>query len=115
MRKILLPSLLMLCSPVSGSESLPLQWASEGTQMVIVTTGDWQSPAGRLRTFERQEGQWRSTGQDFPVSIGKNGAGWGLGLHEPQDGGPVKVEGDGKAPAGIFRIGLAFGQPASVA
>ncbi len=115
MRKILLPSLLMLCSPVSGSESLPLQWASEGTQMVIVTTADWQSPAGRLQTFERQDGLWRSTGQDFPVSIGKNGAGWGLGLHESQDGGPVKVEGDGKAPAGIFRIGLAFGQPASVA
>ncbi|MEY3359439.1 MAG: hypothetical protein RIS67_1039 [Pseudomonadota bacterium] len=115
MRKILLPSLLMLCSPVSGSESLPLQWSSEGTQMVIVTTADWQSPAGRLQTFERQDGLWRSTGQDFPVSIGKNGAGWGLGLHESQDGGPVKVEGDGKAPAGIFRIGLAFGQPASVA
>ena len=114
MRKTLLPFLLMLCPPVSGSESMPRQWASEGTQMVVVTTPDWQTPAGRLQAFERRNGQWRSYGLDFPVITGKNGAGWGLGLHAPQHDGPVKVEGDGKAPAGIFRIGMAFGQAENI-
>jgi L,D-peptidoglycan transpeptidase YkuD (ErfK/YbiS/YcfS/YnhG family) len=47
-----------------------------------------------------------------PVTIGKNGAGWGLGLNAPQSGGPVKREGDNRSPAGVFRIGEAFGYAA---
>ena len=44
--------------------------------------------------------------------IGKNGLAWGAGLHElPSDTGRVlmKVEGDGKSPAGIFALTEAFG------
>ena len=114
MRKILLPTMLMLCHPVSGAQPIAPEWAADGTQMVVVTTPDWQAPAGRLQAFERRQGQWHSAGLDFTVSIGKNGAGWGLGLHDSQNDGPEKVEGDGKAPAGIFRIGMAFGQSASL-
>jgi len=50
------------------------------------------------------------------VIIGKNGLGWGLGLHHiPKDAKFIKKEGDGKAPAGIFRLKNGFGyQPYSI-
>ena len=40
-----------------------------------------------------------------PVSVGRNGAAWGLGLHAAQPQGPQKQEGDGRAPAGVFTLG----------
>jgi D-alanyl-D-alanine dipeptidase len=50
--------------------------------------------------------------------VGKNGLGWGAGL-VPTDTlatrgtlDPVKKEGDGKSPAGVFRLGTAFGYAA---
>ncbi len=54
------------------------------------------------------------------VMVGKNGMGWGAGLikppardaHDPMNNDPVKKEGDGKAPAGVFRLSKAFGYDA---
>ena len=52
--------------------------------------------------------------------VGKTGLGWGTGLlnvpardtHDPMNNDPVKKEGDGKAPAGVFRLSKAFGYAA---
>lgn len=42
--------------------------------------------------------------------------GWGRGLHlDMEDGNPIKQEGDGRAPAGIFTLGTAFGYGADFA
>ena len=63
-------------------------------------------------------GGWRKVGTAAPVMIGRAGAAWGLGLHDAQPGtqpGPTKREGDGRAPAGVFAIGIAFGYAASAA
>ncbi len=76
-------------------------------QVVLVVTESWQAPTGRLSLFERQE-KWRRVGQTVPVTVGKSGLGWGLGLHRPAPG-PVKKEGDGRAPAGMFSITHLFG------
>ena len=83
-------------------------------QAVLVITPDWQSPNGQLQTFERVDGAWQPVGNNISVSIGKNGSAWGFGIHPQQPPGPVKIEGDGKAPAGIFNIGTAFGYPPSI-
>ena len=86
-------------SPLAGSR-----------QLVLVVTDSFSSNQARLRRFERTgDGPWRPVGDDVAVTIGKNGMAWGRGLHgEPPAGGPVKVEGDGRSPAGVFVFGTAF-------
>lgn len=84
-------------------------------QMIVVTTADWNADHGELRAYERRGDAWQEVVAPTPVTIGKNGAGWGLGLSAPQTGGPVKREGDNRSPAGVFRIGEAFGYAAHAA
>lgn len=95
----------------AGTPKTPWQNAQ---QMVLVTTADWNVDHGMLRTFSREGDSWHEVRAATPVTIGKHGAGWGLGLNAPQSGGPVKREGDNRSPAGVFRIGDSFGYAASV-
>jgi L,D-peptidoglycan transpeptidase YkuD (ErfK/YbiS/YcfS/YnhG family) len=70
-----------------------------------------------LHAFERDAGGgWRATGLSTPVTVGRAGIAWGLGLHaDPGGEGPRKREGDGRAPAGVFALGTAFGYARSAA
>lgn len=95
--------------PVKGS---PDAWAN-ARQLILVTTPDWNATTGELRTFEKNGSQWRQVGEAAPITVGRSGSAWGLGLHPAQTGDPTKREGDGRAPAGLFRIGTAFGYAAS--
>jgi D-alanyl-D-alanine dipeptidase len=86
---------------------------------VVVTTPGWNDVAGTLQKYERANprGKWTAVGKPFAVVVGKNGLGWGTGIVPPpsQAGAgsdPVKKEGDGKAPAGVFRLPTAFGYAA---
>lgn len=91
---------------------------SQSQQMVVVVTPGWDAPRGELRAYERDaHGAWREAIARFPVVIGRTGAAWGTGLHDVPagDGGPVKHEGDGRSPAGVFAIGEAFGYGADAA
>lgn len=93
---------------------------SKSLQAVVVTTKDWNSVQGAARLFERKSAKsnWKAVGESFPVVVGKNGMAWGAGLHAlPSDTGRVllKVEGDGKSPAGIFVLSSAFGSGAKPA
>jgi L,D-peptidoglycan transpeptidase YkuD (ErfK/YbiS/YcfS/YnhG family) len=83
---------------------------SDARQLVLVVTPEADATAGQLRAFERERGDapWTPVGEAFPITVGRSGLAWGLGLHPPQPG-LAKREGDGRAPAGAFRIGPAFG------
>ena len=83
-------------------------WA-KAQQLVLVTSADWDATTGELRRYEREGDGWAPVGEAMPVTLGRNGSGWGLGLNPQRGDGPVKREGDGKAPAGVFAIGTAFG------
>lgn len=88
---------------------------SESLQALVVTTADWNDVPGTARFFEREsvKAKWKQHGQSFPVVVGKNGMAWGTGLHESpsEASGKVllKIEGDGKSPAGIFALSSSFG------
>lgn len=79
-------------------------------QCLIVTSSNWNAQTGVLRAFERKSsrGAWRPRGNVIPVVLGKKGLAWGRGL-VGFNAALHKAEGDNKAPAGIFRLGPAFG------
>jgi D-alanyl-D-alanine dipeptidase len=87
---------------------------SHSTELVVVTTDSWSSPQGTLRLYQRERPghPWKAVGQPVTVVVGKNGLGWGTGMLIPNSraaSDPVKQEGDGKAPAGVFRLSRVFG------
>ncbi|HVK76557.1 MAG TPA: hypothetical protein VM734_24695 [Kofleriaceae bacterium] len=90
----------------------------ETRQLVTAIVPDWDRPVARLRRWERDAGDqpWRPVGDEWPAAIGSAGAAWGRGLHgdgAPGRPGPIKREGDGRSPAGLFAIGPAFGYAAA--
>ena len=105
-------TLLAACAHRSAPATREAARWSNATQLVLVTTPDWNTPAGTLRTFERNGGGWTQIGHATPVTIGRTGAAWGLGLNDVPADGPRKREGDGRSPAGVFAIGTAFGYAA---
>jgi len=100
-----------------GPAAKPLD---SSTQMIVVTTADWNAVQGRLQRFERAQASdpWTPVGSSIAIVVGKKGMGWGVGLHPTDDPAqrslqdPIKKEGDGKSPAGIFSIGTGFGYAA---
>lgn len=97
--------------PVPPKPPVPF---SKSLQAVVVTTKNWETIAGEARIFERKtiRSKWKAVGASFPIVVGKNGLAWGAGLNElPSDTGRLllKIEGDGKSPAGIFSLTEAFG------
>src|SRR6187455_453265 len=101
---------LFVSASALGAE---LPWHS-ATQLVLVITPGWDANQGTMRTFDMTEGKWEPHGSAVPVTVGRAGSGWGLGLHTAQSGGMQKREGDGRSPAGVFRVGDAFGYASEV-
>jgi hypothetical protein len=103
------------CAAVPSAPESPA-WAN-AEQLVVVVTANWDAPNGELRRYERADGgaPWREVGEAAPVTVGRAGSAWGIGLHPAQSSGPQKREGDGRAPAGVFGLGTAFGYANSVA
>jgi D-alanyl-D-alanine dipeptidase len=112
------------CVVALCAASLALAKSSEAaalrasTQILIVTTQDWNAASGTLLVYERPlaRKKWKAAGSPIQVVVGKNGLGWGAGIapeaarHEAAD--PIKKEGDSKSPAGIFHLSTAFGSAA---
>ena len=85
---------------------------AESRQLILVTTGGWNAVEGEARLYERDSinDHWKAVGEKIPIVVGRNGMAWGRGLYGDAIGeGPVKQEGDGRAPAGVFSLSSAFG------
>ena len=104
----ILPLLLTALSCGAERADSPLDGSN---QLVLVVAGTDSTSRAELATFVRAGKRWR---REFshPVVIGRNGLGWGIGLHSVGDidpAEPVKREGDGKSPMGAFVLPNAFG------
>ncbi|VVP66089.1 hypothetical protein PS918_00288 [Pseudomonas fluorescens] len=105
MNRLVKACVLMLLPCVAMAEGL-----DGSQQLIVVTSANWDAIEGTGQRYERHGSTFAKTGEAFAVVLGKHGMGWGKGLAGlEQAQGPIKQEGDGKAPAGIFTLGTAFG------
>ncbi len=88
-----------------AADSLP----ANVRQLVVTVPGDWNTFHAQMLALERTpEGTWRPALGPVPVLLGKNGSVWGRGVLGTYEPGPHKVERDGRAPAGLFKIGIVY-------
>ncbi len=84
-----------------------LQQFLHSQQIILVISDDFSISKATLTSYEDNKQVFKT----IEVNIGRNGLGWGLGevkLRQRETEG-LKVEGDGKAPAGIFKLTSTFG------
>lgn len=101
--------LFSFCAKNNTKSPIP----SSSNQMILVLTDSIKATSGNLFYLEREnlESEWKIANKKINVVIGKNGLGWGRGLHTiPQKSKfPIKREGDGRSPAGVFKLSSVFG------
>lgn len=93
------------------AQSCPEPLAST-RRLVLVTADGMATSKARLRLYERAApgSAWRPAGGVAPAIIGRNGLAWSFAFRQlAARGEPVKVDGDKRAPAGIYRLGATFG------
>lgn len=103
---ILFKTLLVAFFPLAAMA----QGLDGSDQLIVVTSKGWDDIQGTAQRYERHGQTFQKFEAPFAVVLGKNGMGWGKGQLNPgRPEGPIKKEGDGKAPAGMFSLGTAFG------
>jgi L,D-peptidoglycan transpeptidase YkuD (ErfK/YbiS/YcfS/YnhG family) len=85
-------------------------------RLVLVTAPTMNDMAATMRLYERasESEAWHALGDTEPATIGRTGMGWSQFFTKlARRGEPIKVEGDKRAPAGLYTIGRSFGILAS--
>jgi zinc D-Ala-D-Ala dipeptidase len=91
---------------VSQDNTFRRGWKNE-KKLIVVTTPDWNVFQGTLTRYERVNSGWRKVSEPTPVVVGRNGLAWDPRLargHSDLYPGPIKREGDGRSPAGVFGL-----------
>lgn len=101
MRSVLI--LLLLAATAFAQSDL----VRKADKLLVVTTPGWNSVDGTLTRYVRSHGKWKQLGKPVPVVVGKNGMAWDPALASGD--GPVKHEGDGRSPVGVYAIDKTFG------
>jgi L,D-peptidoglycan transpeptidase YkuD (ErfK/YbiS/YcfS/YnhG family) len=77
-------------------------------QLIVSVAPTWNSTTGTLQRYERDGRQWKAVGEPWPVLYGRKGLAWGSGVRGQGEPGLRKIERDGRAPAGLFRLGKIY-------
>jgi L,D-peptidoglycan transpeptidase YkuD (ErfK/YbiS/YcfS/YnhG family) len=104
--------IIALCSPgVLHAQIKDFGNEFQTKQLIIVTAPSWNSIHGTLSFYERDsQNKWITPLQNISVTLGRAGMAWGKGLQPANlNTGVLKHEGDGKSPAGIFKLTTLFG------
>lgn len=94
------------------------QVSHQSRQLIVAIAPDWNAPVATLQCWQREnaDAPWQPAfKQSWPVNLGRNGLAWGRGGFTPTNSQiPLKVEKDGRAPAGIFQLGRIHGYAAKL-
>jgi D-alanyl-D-alanine dipeptidase len=96
--------LLLLAATLASAQS---DLVAKADKLIVVTTPDWNSVRGTLTRYVRSHGKWKQLGNPVSIVVGKSGMAWDPALATGD--GPVKREGDGRSPAGIYPVTQTFG------
>jgi L,D-peptidoglycan transpeptidase YkuD (ErfK/YbiS/YcfS/YnhG family) len=101
----IIPWVLLLLGSNAHADGVP----ADCTQLIVGIAPTWNSMHGQMKLFERsRSGAWMPVSTAFSVLFGKNGVAWGNGLAGQNETSLRKKERDGRAPAGVFRIGKIY-------
>lgn len=84
------------------------------SQCVVGTAAGWNSSTVSLCLFEKSGREWKPLVAPWKGRLGSSGLVWGSGIHPVPAGLITKKEGDDRSPAGVFRIGGAWGYAATI-
>ena len=102
-------ALSLIAALFSGGHAFSAGVPNDCTQLIVGVAPGWNSMRGTLQLFARNPGgPWTPVDPPVPVLYGKNGLAWGTGVAGQDEPGLRKKERDGRAPAGIFRIGKVY-------
>ncbi len=97
------------CLALLGSNACADGVPDDCTQLILGLAPTWDSMRGEVQLFERPRGgNWKPVAGPFPALFGRKGLAWGAGLAGQNEPGVHKKERDGRAPAGVFRIGTIY-------
>lgn len=102
---------LLIVPQMVLAQSCPAPLAS-ATRMLLVAPRAMNSTTATAQRFSRASPQssWRPAGGPFTALLGYRGVAWAHSFRGfAAKGEPVKVDGDLRAPAGVFRVGRSFG------
>src|SRR5947209_18738893 len=122
---MILTFFVFLSGDMALAQGLSREWKDKN-KLIVVTTADWNATQGTLVLYERKpqvagdrqpglvaNSEWKQVSEAIPVVLGRGGLAWDPALireHSKLYAGPVKREGDGRSPAGVFDLkGGGFG------
>lgn len=92
--------MLKITLSLTLSSVLFTAFASE--QLIVVLSPEINATKASMQRYEKQE-RWVKIGSQVPVTLGRSGLGYGAFKE------PLKNEGDGRSPAGLYPITSTFG------
>ncbi len=111
---LLLLALLLLALSSLALSASAFEIPGESRQVLVGVASNWDSSYVTLTLYDKTGQGWKPSGSSWKGRLGRNGLVWGRGLHPVPAGARAKKEGDGRAPAGVFYVGGAWGYAPSI-
>ena len=118
MKNLFLIRIITFIASITFTGIASAQLPANTRQLIIGIAPNNNSSHVTLSVFEKNANSWQQQGSAWNGRLGRNGLAWGIGLHPAGLSGLQKKEGDGRSPAGLFKIGsgssYAFGYAPSI-
>ncbi len=102
---------LLIAPPVALAQNCPAPLAN-ARRLLLVVPDTMHSTTAYAQRFGRAsaDARWRPVSGPFTALLGFRGVAWAHAFRRfAAKGEPVKVDGDVRVPAGVFRVGRSFG------